>query len=41
MFAQVGMQIEQWGMLETHVMRKQGATPVERKRFTAMFGIPY
>lgn len=41
MFAQVGMQVEQWGMLETHVMRKQGATAAERKRFTAIFGIPY
>jgi predicted metalloprotease with PDZ domain len=41
LFSQVGMQIEQWGMLETHVLRKQNATAAERKRFTALFGIPY
>jgi hypothetical protein len=32
---------EQWGMLKTHLLRKQNDTTAERKRFTALFGIPY
>ncbi len=41
MFSQFGMQIEQWGMLETHVLRKQNPAAAERKRFTALFGMSY
>jgi predicted metalloprotease with PDZ domain len=40
-FADIGLQLEQYPMLETFLLPAPGATPVQRKHFAEVFGIRF
>ncbi len=40
-FGAIGLQLEQYGMLETFLLRKDSAPAQARARFSAIFGMPY
>lgn len=41
LFRDIGLRLEQFGMLETYLLRDPAATQEQKARFTAIFGIPY
>ncbi|KQZ45282.1 hypothetical protein [Duganella sp. Root1480D1] len=41
LFKDIGLRLEQFGMLETYLLRDPAATPEQKARFSAIFGIPY
>jgi len=41
LFKDIGLRLEQFGMLETYLLRDPAATAEQKARFTAIFGIPY
>ncbi len=41
LFKDIGLRLEQFGMLETYLLRDPAATAEQKSRFTAIFGIPY
>jgi predicted metalloprotease with PDZ domain len=41
LFKEIGLRLEQFGMLETYLLRDPAATAEQKARFTAIFGQPY
>ncbi len=41
LFKDIGLRLEQFGMLETYLLRDPAATAEQKTRFSAIFGIPY
>jgi len=41
LFKDIGLRLEQFGMLETYLLRDPAATAEQKSRFTAIFGTPY
>ncbi len=41
LFKDIGLRLEQFGMLETYLLRDPAATPEQKARFSAIFDIPY
>jgi predicted metalloprotease with PDZ domain len=41
LFKDIGLRLEQFGMLETYLLRDPAATAEQKARFSAIFGVPY
>lgn len=41
LFRDIGLRLEQFGMLETYLLRDPAATAEQKARFSAIFGMPY
>jgi len=41
LFKDIGLRLEQFGMLETYLLRDPAATTEQKARFSAIFGVPY
>lgn len=41
LFKDIGLRLEQFGMLETYLLRDPAATAEQKARFSAIFGMPY
>ncbi|WP_426339085.1 hypothetical protein ACN9MZ_22400 [Pseudoduganella sp. S-14] len=41
LFKEIGLRLEQFGMLETYLLRDPAATVEQKARFSAIFGVPY
>ncbi|XLZ70359.1 hypothetical protein ABT364_28115 [Massilia sp. SR12] len=41
LFRDIGLRLEQFGMLETYLLRDPAATMEQKARFSAIFGVPY
>ena len=40
-FSHIGLQLEQYPLLETFLLKDRNAAPAARRRFTQLFGMPY